>query len=189
VKRALLFTFAAAALLTGCASSRSVLYSGVSSPLGTKKVVVTDAAAVREGRSERSSWLAMIRRAGPQSVGLRFPNLSAREFRLRLAAAAARYGFTVKRVQFVHGRRVAPLVVVQTRHYLELARAIPSIEHAVDPHKGRNDSTGWSFQGIFLEAVDERGVPFVIVDNVVSGSGVGGGQWARSDRLFPFVRI
>lgn len=43
----------------------------------------------------------------------------------------------------------------------------------------------WRFEGFYLEGRDERGVPFVIVTDVVRGE-VMGGQWARSDALFPF---
>lgn len=189
MKRLLLVTVTGGLLLTGCASSRSVLYKGVSSPLGTTTTVVTDAAAVRDGRSARADWVAMVRRGQAGASGIRFSHLSDREFRSRLAAAAARYGFTVRAVRFLHPRQVTPLVLVQTSRYVAFARAVPAIESSLDPHKGGNDSKGWSYRAFYLEALDERGVPFLVVDNVVDGTGVTGGQWARSDALFPFARI
>jgi hypothetical protein len=177
-----------ASVAAGCANSRSILYSGISGPLGqTKKVVVTDAAAARDARQNRAEWLAMIARVRRQGAAHGFSNLSPRKFRLRLAAAAKRYGFTVKKVQFVHPGHVAPLVIVQTHKYLAFARAVPAIEKSLDPHKGRSDLAGWAFEAFYLEAQDERGVPFLVVTNVVGGGGVTGGQWARSDPLFPFA--
>jgi hypothetical protein len=168
----------------GCASSRSILYSGISSPLrGSKKIIVTDAAALRDAREVRAEWLAMIARVKRQGTTGRFSNLSAQQFRLRLRAAATRYGFSVKKVAFL---QETPLVIVQTRNYLDFSRAVPAIEKSLDPHKGRNDSAGWAFRAFFLEAVDEREVPFLVVTNVAGG---GGGQWARSDPLFPFIRL
>ncbi len=179
---------AAVLLVTGCANSRSILYSGISGPLGENKVVVSDARAVHDAREFRAEWRAMIGRTARQAKSESFSSLSDRRFRLRLASAADRYSFTLKAVQFLHRRQVTPLVIVQSRHYLAFARAVPAIEHSLDPHRGRNDSRGWTYRAFLLEAQDERGVPFLLVSNVVASSGVTGGQWARSDLLFPFAR-
>lgn len=168
--------------LAGCANSRSVLYSGVSLDGGPKQVI-TDAAAAQDVRLNRTEWLGMIAGAGGQDWTLHSSQLSAGEFRRRLAAAAARYGFTVKEVEFLHSGRPTPLVVVETSHYLALAHAVPAIARSLDPHRGRNDLRGWTFSAFFLEAIDERGVPFLVVRD----AGNGGGQWARSDALYPFL--
>lgn len=177
----------AGVLAAGCASSRSILYSGVSGPAGLPKRVVTDAEALRDERVNQAQWVADIVRRAREDPSERFANLSPRQFRLRLAAAAARYQLTVKRVHFLHPRQLAPLVIVQTRRYLALARAVPAIEKSLDPHTGRRDRGGWAYEGFFLVAQDERSVPFVVVSNFVRGSSPGGEQWARSDQLFPFV--
>ena len=176
----------AAALVCGCGSSRSILYSGVSLAGGPKRVV-TDKAASHDARRVHAQWIAEIKRRAREDSGQRFANPSARHFRLRLAAAANRYHFTVTKVQFLHPRQVAPLVVIQTRRYLAFAHALPAIEKSLDPHTGHSDQAGWAFEGFFLEAQDERGVPFLGVFNFVRGSGPGGGQWARSDQLYPFL--
>jgi hypothetical protein len=42
------------------------------------------------------------------------------------------------------------------------------------------------YEGFFLEAQDERGVPFLSVYNFWRGQHKGGGQGARSEALFPF---
>jgi hypothetical protein len=174
----------AAIVLAGCASSRSVLNSGITPGLGGKTILITDAAAVRDGKANRADWLQMVK--GESDRGLRFAGVPAREFRSRLAAAAARYGFKVDRIEFLEQPRPTPLVVVQTSRYLAFARAVPAIERSLDPHRGRSDLRGWSFRAFYLEAVDEKGVPFLSVDDVEGADGVTGGQWARSDPLFPF---
>jgi len=177
----------AVGLLSGCGgSSRSVLYSGVSLTGGPKRVV-TDAAAVRDVRAVRAQWLAEITRRAGEDPSQPFANLSAQQLRLRLAKAAARYHFTVKKVELLHPRQLAPLIIVRTRRYLALAHAVPAIENALDPYTGHGDQTRWAFEGFLLEAQDERGVPFLDVFNFERGSGPGGGQWARSDQLYPFA--
>lgn len=177
-------TLAAAVVLAGCGDTRSILYSGVSGGLSTTRHVVTDAQARRAGRTVPAFWLSNLAsgKLGPPST------LSSREFRSRLGRAASRYGFTVKRVRFIKTRgQIAPFVVVEADHYLAFARATPAIVRSLDPLTDTtNDATGehfWSFPGLFLEAQDERGVPFLITDNFPSG---GGGQWARSDQLYPY---
>ncbi|HLX32083.1 MAG TPA: hypothetical protein VKR79_04865 [Gaiellaceae bacterium] len=189
MKLAAVATCLCAVLLAGCGGSgRSILYQGITSPLGGKTFVVSDAAAVGDGRSARTEWLVMVRRAERQGPAERFANLSARVFRLRLARAASRHGFVVKEVRFLRLPQATPLVVVETSRYLAFAKAVPAIEHSLDPHTGRSDAKGWSFAAFCLEALDERGVPFLVVSNVVISGSVAGEQWARSDPLFPFVR-
>ena len=177
----------AVGLVSGCGgSSRSVLYSGVSLDGGPKRVV-TDAAAAHDVRAVHAQWLAEITRRAGEDPGQRFANPPAHQLRLRLAKAAARYHFTVKKVQLLHPRQVAPLIIIQTRRYLALAHAVPAIENSLDPHTGPSDQAGWAFEGFLLEAQDERSVPFLDVFNFERGSGPGGGQWARSDQLYPFL--
>jgi hypothetical protein len=178
---------AAAVILGGCGDSRSILYSGVSGGLrNTPPEVVTDAQARRAGRTMPAFWMSNLSTGnlGPPS------SLSQREFRSRLARAASRYGFTVKRVRFIKTRgQIAPLVIVETDSYRTLARATPAIIDSLDPLTDKmNNATGehfWSFPGLFFEAQDERGVPFLIQHIEPSG----GGQWARSDQLYPFGRL
>ena len=137
---------------------------------------------MRDAKSVWQRWYAAylsIGRTGPTG---QYGTPSARQFRSRLAGVARRYGVTVERVKF-NSWGFASEVIVQTDTYRAFARAAPTIERILDPHTGKNDRTGWSLPGFFLEAQDERGVPFLIVHNF----GYGGGQWARSDQLYPFV--
>lgn len=173
---------ALAAAVAGCGSSRrSILYKGVA-PGGRPRIVISDAAAkndVNHQVRDWRAWLATYKGSGEP------PQLSPRQFRQRLAAAAARYHFAVKRVRFIRARALAPFVIVQTRHYLALARAIRAFWESVDPAPPRpcarklGGTTACApSEALFFEAQDERGVPFIAV---------GQGQWARSEELYPFV--
>ena len=168
--------------LGGCAGSRSVLYSGVSFGISQKRTVITDSVALRDGKQDRREWIAEIYRRGRQDRTTRFSNLAPATFRRRLDAAASRYHFTVETVRFLRPRQLAPLVVVRTRSYVGFSRAVPAIEKSLDPGAGSADA---AFEALFLEGQDERGVPFVIVTSAVRG-GLEGGEWARSDALFPY---
>ncbi len=107
----------------GCGNSRSILYKGIGVGAGVSgpRIVISDARAVRDGKAIRKQWLAEIARAGRKYPKQRFDNVPESRFRARLAEAAARDQFTVKRVEFLHPRQAAPLVIVQSRHYLDMA--------------------------------------------------------------------
>jgi hypothetical protein len=88
---------------------------------------------------------------------------------------------------FDHGSS-RPFVIVRTTHYLALARATPSILREIDPKSRTNDDrTGWRYEGFFFEAQDEHSIPFLGAFNFWRGRDGGGGQFARSDPLFPFA--
>jgi major membrane immunogen (membrane-anchored lipoprotein) len=183
MKRLLLGTMVAAVLLAGCgSSSRSVLYRGLAGLTG-KRMVVTDAEARRDGKVNLRDWEKETAQGAGVAPEKRFSNLSESEFRKRLATAAAKYGFTVKTVRFLHPRKLAPVVVVQTTHYLAFSHAVPAIERSLDPSRG---SSSAAFEAFWLEAKDERGIPFVIVNNNYRGE-LAGGQWAGSEELYPFA--
>jgi len=42
-----------------------------------------------------------------------------------------------------------------------------------------------AFEAVFFEAQDERAVPFIIVSGVDRGPNPHGGEWARSEELYP----
>jgi hypothetical protein len=166
-------TLAVAVVVSGCGDSRSILYAGVtprvppvSSHPSPHPQVVTDAEAVRAGLSAHAYWLSHLASAR----GRPDRPLSPRQFRRRVASAAGRYGFTVKRVRFVRRtrRKVAPLVIVETSSYLAYAHALSAIVGSLAPHPA-----------LYLEAIDERGVPFLIVTYPPGGWSI----WARSDPL------
>lgn len=169
MKNAVALCIVCSVALAGCGSGRSL----------------TDATARRDARMFHAQWLGMIEHSGP--AGQRFRHVSEREFRRQLAVAAGRYGFTVEKVAFRHAGRVTPLVLVESRRSVAFAHSVRDIEMSLDPHRGHSDLRGWRFRAFFFEAEDGRGVPFLSVSNVVDAASVSGGQWARSDALYPFL--
>lgn len=145
-------------------SNRSILRAGYTLT-GQYGPSPSDAAAKRDVNGQIQRWRAGLSTYYPGSSEP--AGLSRHQFRLRLAAAAARYHFKVKRVQFIHARVLAPFVIVQTRHYLALSRAISVFEPSICPGTCAE----------FFEAQDESGVPFIAT---------GSGQWARSEALYPY---
>jgi hypothetical protein len=182
------------ALAAGCGSShsdsRALLYQGVglhqpgstgaNRPMG-------DAAAHRGGSRIRKQWEREIRSRAIEAPREYFVNLSPDTLKRRLAKAARDHGFQIAAVKVLRPKQLAPEISVRTTHYLALARDLPSILRSIDPHSGRADSRGWSYEGFFIEARDERGVPFLAVFNLWRGQHKGGGQWARSEALYPFL--
>jgi hypothetical protein len=138
----------------------------------------SDAVAKREVKINLREWKASLASSKPPE---RQTGLSRDEFRRRLAAAAARYDFSVKSLEFIPERFLAPVVVVQTRHYAALAGAIQSfMPRLVGAHPCSRGPVTLSCTSVdlFFEAQDEHGVPFIALGN---------GQWARSEALYPYV--
>jgi hypothetical protein len=142
---------------------------------------------VRQARAEWEREITSRARANPRET---FANLSVPVLRARLAALARRFDFEVTSVQLRRPRQLAPSIVLRTHHYVELARATPMILKQLDPKARTNDDrTGWRYEGFFFEADDEHGIPFLAAFNFWRGPGGGGGQWARSERLYPFAHL
>ncbi|HEX6699607.1 MAG TPA: hypothetical protein VF101_02660 [Gaiellaceae bacterium] len=178
----------AAALCAGCGSHRSVLEAGVSFRPDETPREVTSAQAVAAARSALSTWHRELATRAREDRRTRFPNLAPALLRTRVAEASRRYGFEVVRVRLNRPRQLAPEVVVRTRHYLELARAAPTILRALNPRlPASDDRQGWEYEGFYFEARDDHGVPFLLTFDFMRGRSPGGGQWARSDALFPFA--
>jgi hypothetical protein len=93
----------------------------------------------------------------------------------------------VVRLALLHPLQAAPIVVVATPNRRAMARATRAILRLIDPRaRTTDDRLGWAYEGFLFEAVDERGVPFVIAHNAWRGPHAGGGQWASSPSLYPF---
>jgi hypothetical protein len=144
-------------------------------------VPISDGEARHAGQVARQQWLADLTRRAREHPLRRFDNPSPVELRSGLNELAGRYGFEVVAAEVLHPRQDAPLVVVRTTHYRDLARATPAILERLDPRRG-----GWRYEGFFWEAQDERGVPFLVASTLARGQ-VAGSQWARSEALFPYV--
>ena len=69
----------------------------------------------------------------------------------------------------------------QADPYLGLVHALPRVERSLDGYADHP-----AYEGFYLEAQDERGVPFVIVSTAARGGSPEGSQWARSEELYPF---
>jgi hypothetical protein len=139
------------------------------------------------GRSTLAGWQRELRLGLSERPGLRFDNLSPTELRRRLDEAAETYDFDVVSVRFHRPKQLAPEVVVRTKHFEQLAQSARVILSRVDPKRMTSDDrTGWRFEGFYFRAEDEDGVPFFVVFNAWRQSEPGGGQWARSESLYPF---
>lgn len=169
--------------------SRAVLYQGLGlrqpgTTIANRRV--SDAAARAGGARVRRGWEREVRKRAIEAPREHFANPSPAALKTRLAKAAHDHDFQVVRVRLLRPRELAPEIAVRTTHYLGLVRALPDILTGLDPHTGHSDTRGWSYEGFYLEAQDERGVPFLGVYNFLRGQHKGGGQWARSEPLYPF---
>jgi hypothetical protein len=173
-------------LLVSC-GDRTVLDAGVSS-WRSKPHRITSQEARKNAASNLADWRREVQARARAAPRQQFHNLPPRELRRRLASLANAHDFTVVRVEFLRPRQLAPIVVVRTKHYVGLAHATRSILMRIDPKVRTNDDrTGWRYEAFFFEAQDEHGVPFLGAFNFWRGPHAGGGQWARSDPLFPFA--
>lgn len=176
------------AATAACGGHRSVLEQGVRLGASTTPHVIGKAEAIADARSTAAEWERELRERARAAPGRRFDNLDPRLLRRRLASEARRHRFRVVSFRLLRPRQLAPRIVVRTAHYLELARATPGILSRLDVKAPTSDDrTGWRYEGFYFEAQDEHGVPFLVVFNFWRGRHAGGGQWARSDALFPFA--
>jgi hypothetical protein len=174
-----------AVVASGCDEQKSVFDAGVCTQTGCRKVSAEEALQV--GRKSLVSWHRGLRQGVRERPGRRFDNLAPAELRRRLEKAAAEDDFEVVSLKLNRPRQLAPEVVIRTKKYAEVAESAKFWLRAVDPERRTGDSrTGWRFEGFYLRANDEHGVPFFIVFNTMRGVSPGGGMWARSEPLFPF---
>jgi hypothetical protein len=175
-----------ALIASGCANHRDgVLTAGYTARAGNQASPGATAATAIAMRAERA-WRRELAKRAVQSPGQEFDNLSLAELRVRLRREARAHHFDVVSANFLRPRQLASRIVVETSDYRGLAKATPAILKDIDPRRPvRNDAEGWRFEGFYFEARDRRSVPFLIVFNYWRGLS-GGGQWARSERLFPF---
>jgi hypothetical protein len=134
------------------------------------------------------TWRANLRSGALADPRRHFPNPSKKLLASRLRAASIRYRFRVMRVEILHPRQAAPLVIIQTRNKRSLAASTTAILRLLDPKaRTRDDRTGWVYEGFLLEECDSRGVPFLAAFNWWRGPHAGGGQWAADPALYPFA--
>jgi len=172
-----------AAVVAGCSSGsghdRSVLMEGISPGTFGHIHRTGPQEAVSGARSARRYWREYLTKEARLASRKRFPSPSLSVLSQRLEREADAHSFDIVSVRMLHPRRAAPEIVVRTTHYLALARATSDILRGLE---GRDS---WDYEGFYFEARDERNVPFLAAYNVVRGQ-IMGGQWARSEALYPF---
>jgi hypothetical protein len=181
MKRILLFAALAATVVSGAVAGPILAGRSSSRELGATSPAQAAAHVVRQWRADLlSSALADPKR--------HFASPSRSTLLKGLRVEAARNNFKVVRVQLLHPRQVAPLVIVKAADKRALAAATTAILRRIDP-KARtgDDRTGWAYEGFLFEALDSDGVPFLVVFNNWRGLHAGGGQWASDPSLFPFA--
>jgi hypothetical protein len=131
------------------------------------------------------SWKRELLASANEDKGVRFPTPSQAALEEKLAGAASRFDFRVLSVEFVPAAQGSPLVIVESSSPTRFSRDTPAILRLLDPKRGGDqDWEGWDYEGFFLGAQDQQGEPFLAVFNVERAHG--GGQWARSEELYPF---
>jgi hypothetical protein len=183
--RLLILLTAMMVVASGCDEKESVFDHGVCNYSGCRKVSSDE--ALRAGKQTLAHWHRGLRQGVRERPRQQFDNLTPAELRRRLDKAADEYGFEVVSLKLNRPRQLAPEIVIRTKDYAAVAESAKVWLAAVDPQRRTNDDrTGWRFEGFYLDAEDEHGVPFFIVFNTMRGNSPGGGQWARSEPLFPF---
>jgi hypothetical protein len=180
-QRRLLVAVAAVVLLGGGAAGTTIaLRSGNGLTPASKGV---DIAAIEK------SWRTNLQLGARVNPGEHFSSPSKAVLLRRLRVAASRYHFTLVKVQIMHPRQAAPLVVVETSNEQALSASTPAILRLIDPKtRTDNDRTGWAYEGFLFEARNTNGVPFLATFNWWRNpDSAGGGQAASSQPLYPFI--
>lgn len=144
--------------------------------------------SVAHGWSSRvRGWERVLHAAARHDPTTIYPTPSPSVFRQRLARASSEYGFRVVSLRFVRAPQGSPLLIVQaTSSPATFSRDVPAIMRLLDPHRpAKQDWEGWAYEGIFMGAQSSHGTPFLDVSNVMRVHG--GGQWARTPDLYPYV--
>lgn len=174
-------------LLAACSGRPSVLSAGYDRVGGKTPSPNTEKAKAQAAFAERS-WEQEIQSRARHYPKKRFANPSKNELMGDLRALAKKNNFELVSVRLLMPGQLAPKIVIRTKHYLDLAHATPAILRRIDPRTAApDDSQGWRYEGFYFEAQDEHGIPFLIAFNFERGPSPGGGQWARSEPLYPYA--
>lgn len=139
-------------------------------------------------RNLKQSWLTTIHQNARRDHRV-FPSPPRRTLIARLNAASRSHTlFQIDHITLTRPRQYAPLVVLHTRDKDALAKAWPEMIRVIDPKRPTGDDrTGWSYEGIFVEATEPSGAPFLVTFNHWRGPHPGGGQWAATNELLPYA--
>jgi len=173
-------------LLPACSGKSSVLTAGYERFGGKTPSPNAERAKAQAAMTERA-WEHEIQSRARRYPEKRFFNPPKDQLMGDLRALAQKHDFELVSAWLPMPRQVAPKIVVRTKDYLDLAQATPAILRRIDPRTATpQDSRGWKYEGFYFEAQDEHGIPFLIVFNFERGASPGGGQWARSEPLYPY---
>jgi hypothetical protein len=131
------------------------------------------------------AWQGMLRATATDNPTATYPTPTRSLLLQRLHQTSVRYGFRVVSLRILDAPQGSPQVIVQTAKPSTFARSVPAIMRALDPHHpAAEDWLGWSYEGFFLGAQDSQRDPFLAVFNTMRAHS--GGQWARTEQLFPY---
>jgi hypothetical protein len=155
-----------------------VLDEGVSFGVTRRVQRFSDAESRRRTEAALQAWRKAIRTRADRWPQYRWNNRRPAAFQRSLERIAQRYGLSsVEPLVWRKPRQLAPELVFRTTHYVAAGRAIFRIVGRL--------MTG--YEGYYVEADDERGIPFIYVMRYRRGPSGGGSYWARSDAVAPFL--
>jgi len=157
---------------------RAVLHTGVTIGQLTRNHVVGPREALRAGRYSRAYFVREIKVAARNEPSKRFDSPPRADLLARLREQGSKHHFRIVALRMLRPDQFAPMVIVSTRGYESLARAGAGILRAL------NGKDLERYEGFYLEARDEWGIPFFTTDTLRRDR-VEGGVWARSDVLYP----
>ncbi|HTE83950.1 MAG TPA: hypothetical protein VK821_04395 [Dehalococcoidia bacterium] len=141
--------------------------------------------AVTQARKEWLSALQTAAKTGDRAA--RFPSPSRRVLMQRLRQAQGRYGFEIVTVRMLHPLQSAPVIVIRSDKKVAMAHATLAIIKLFDPrHVTNTNPSGFAYEGYFLSAEDQHGVPYLATFHHSRCCPPGGGEWAASENLYPF---
>jgi hypothetical protein len=136
-----------------------------------------------------TQWTRYVAKGAALDAKPRFPTARRAAIERVVQRSASRFHYTVKRVSVLKGHDGAPLVIVRVtrRPLVSFSKAFPTLWRGLDPLiRSGPDWHAYKYEAFFFEAVDGRGTPFLVVWNAWRQPPRGGGQWARTEALFPF---
>jgi hypothetical protein len=155
-----------------------VLDEGVSFGVTRRVAHFSDAESRRRSEAALHAWRKAIRTRADRWPQYRWDNRRPAAFNRSLEGISERYRFSsVERLVWREPRQLAPELVFRTTHYVAAAEAVRRLVGRL--------MTG--YEGYYVEADDERGIPFIYVTRYRRGPSGGGQWWARSDAVAPFV--
>lgn len=121
----------------------------------------------------------------PTAFGERFPSPPRRVLLARLRRAAVRYRFSVLEARLLQPLQGAPLLVLKTSDPRGLAKNTPAIMAQLVPIQGSERFSTFTYEGLYLEAHDGRGRPFMVI-GTLHRAGRATSQWGLCEAYLPF---